>query len=255
MMPFALARTVFMVIIASIFLLDYFLPVHWVFYVITSIAFVAFLVIGSSVMRYNIFIPAFTSPEDVENKIAITFDDGPHQFTESVLDILRKYKSKASFFLIGKHLEKNPKIAQRIVDEGHVVGNHSYSHHKFFSLFSKKCIAAEIEKTNALITDTTGRTIDYFRPPYGVTNPAIAAAVKATGMKVIGWNLRSFDTSGADHEKIIKRVIPKIKPGSVILLHDNREQTPEILEAILLHAKKKNYKCVTIDEIFKFDRQ
>lgn len=234
-------------------MLDYFLAITWVFYAVSTLAFLVFLILGSSAMKYNIFLKAYTSPDNFDNKIAITFDDGPHLFTESILDVLREYKAKASFFLIGKSIEENPEIVQRIVDEGHTIGNHSYTHHKLFPLFSKKNIAHEIEKTNELIKNTTGKTINYFRPPYGVTNPAIAAAVKATQMKTIAWNLRSFDTMSANPEKVIKKVIAQLKPGSVVLLHDNREQTPQILEAILLYAKEKNYECVTIDKIFKFN--
>ncbi|MBL6446523.1 polysaccharide deacetylase family protein [Fulvivirga sp. 29W222] len=253
MTRFVIVRNVFLVIMSGVVLLDYFSFVHWIVYVLAVLVFVSFLVIGSSVMKYNVFLSAYTFPENTENKIAITFDDGPHLFTESVLDILSKYKSKASFFLIGKNIEEYPAIAQRIVDEGHVVGNHSYSHHSLFSLFRKKRIADEIRKTNRLITDITGKTVNCFRPPYGVTNPAIAAAVKTTHMQVIGWNLRSFDTAVKNPEKVTARVISKLKAGSVILLHDNREQTAQILEAILLHAREKNYTCVTIDEIFKLN--
>ena len=253
MTPFVIARATFIAVIAGLLMLDYFIGVTWVFYAVSTLTFLVFLVLGSSVMKYNIFLKAYTSPGNAENKIAITFDDGPHLFTESILGVLREYKAKASFFLIGKSIEENPEIVRRIVDEGHTVGNHSYSHHKLFPLFSKKNIAHEIEKTNELIKNSTGKNINYFRPPYGVTNPAIAAAVKATQMKAIGWNLRSFDTMSTSPEKIIKKVIAQLKPGSVVLLHDNREKTPQILEAILLYAKEKNYECVTIDEIFKFD--
>lgn len=251
MTPFVIARSVFVAILAGILLLDYFTFVHWIFYAIIALAFLSFLVIGSSAMKFNIFLPAHTSPARTENKIAITFDDGPHLFTESVLEVLNRYSAKASFFVIGKNIENRPDIVQRIVDEGHAIGNHSYSHHKFFSLFNTKTIADEIEKTNELIKNTTGKATDYFRPPYGVTNPAIAAAVRTTQMKVIGWNSRSFDTATNKPKKVIKRIVSQLKPGSVILLHDNREQTAQILEAILLHVKEKKYKCVTIDEMFK----
>ncbi|MEX2336687.1 MAG: polysaccharide deacetylase family protein [Fulvivirga sp.] len=251
MSPFIVVRAIFIILMFDIIVADFFLGIHWVWYLVPTLSFIAFIVTGSAVMKYNIFLKSYTTPS--ANKIAITFDDGPATYTWQVLDVLRKYDVKASFFCIGKNMDVRPDVVTRLDQEGHLVANHSWSHSHWFSFFGKKRIIVEMEKTNELIKKLTGHENKFFRPPYGVTNPAIARAVMNTGMKVIGWNLRSFDTTGAKPEKVIKRVLSRLRPGSVLLLHDNLENTAEILEAILKYAKKKEYKCVRVDRIFKFD--
>ena len=249
-MPFIIIRNIFIVLLLSLLIADYFVAVHWAFYILLVVPFLIFVVVASSVMKFNFFVPAFTEPHDPGRKVAITFDDGPAPGTNAVLDILKKYQAKASFFCIGKNLEKHPEILARIVAEGHSVGNHSWSHSNVFSLFGKKKIINEIEQTNQLIKVTTDLACNLFRPPYGVVNPPIARAVRQTGMKVIGWNLRSFDTSTLDPEKVIRRIKKRMRPGSVILLHDDRKNTAIILEAVLEFAKEQNYECVDVNTIF-----
>ncbi|ELR71310.1 polysaccharide deacetylase [Fulvivirga imtechensis AK7] len=252
-MSFIIIRNSFVVLLLSLLVADYFLEIHWAFYILLVVPFLIFVVIASSVMKFNIFVPAFTEPLDPGRKVAFTFDDGPAPGTNAVLDILKKYQVKASFFCIGNNIEKHPEILKRIVAEGHVVGNHSWSHSNIFSLFGNKTIVNEIERTNRLITAITGLACNLFRPPYGVVNPPIAWAVGQTGMKVIGWNLRSFDTSTHDPEKVIRRIKKRMRRGSVILLHDDRQHTAMILEAVLAYAKEQNYECVDVNTIFAGD--
>jgi peptidoglycan-N-acetylglucosamine deacetylase len=225
-------------------------PLHWVFYAVPIFFFVSFVAIGSSVLSLNVFVPALTSPTVSDRQIAITFDDGPTPSTLEVLAVLKKYRAKATFFCIGKRIAEHAEILQQILDEGHTIGNHSYSHSYFFSIFSAKKIMEEIAMTNRLIEQIAGKKNTLFRPPYGVSNPPIAKAVEGTGLAVIGWNLRSFDTTTQDFEKVIARIIPQIKPGTVLLLHDDRPNTPKILEAVLEHAQKEQYECVDIKRIF-----
>ena len=104
----------------------------------------------------------------------------------------------------------------------------------------------ELEQTNQWIFKTTGVKCQLFRPPFGVTNPTIAKVVRFLGMQTIGWNIRSFDTSIKNPDRVIKNVIAKIKPGAIILLHDDRPQVAKILEAILLYAQENNYTCVAL---------
>ncbi len=169
-----------------------------------------------------------------ENKarIQLSFDDGPHPtITPQILRILKKYNQKALFFCIGKNIEKYPETAKQIVQEGHKIGNHSYSHAYTFDFFSVKKVQKELQKTNEIIEKITGTECTVFRPPYGVTNPNIAKAVKNLNMQAVGWSIRSLDTLG-DKESIKNR-IKKAKPGDIILFHDTKENTPEILEDFL----------------------
>ncbi|PID87908.1 MAG: hypothetical protein CSB06_03180 [Bacteroidia bacterium] len=161
--------------------------------------------------------------------ILLTFDDGPHpEITPTVLKILEKYDQKAIFFCIGKNIEKYPEILRKIKQGGHQIGNHSYTHSHFFALFRTRKVIRELQKTNALIQEITGEENKLFRPPHGVTNPNIGRAVNALKMRVIGWSIRTFDTSSSP-PKILKKM-KKAQAGDIILLHDTQSNTPSILE-------------------------
>lgn len=247
MSAFVIFRYIFFIGLAVLVGLDLFLfPVHISLYLILIVVFMLVIAIGSSYMSLQFFTRAYTRILTSEKVLALTFDDGPHpEYTPAILNLLEKYNAKATFFCIGKMVNANKELTKLIKDKGHTVGNHSYSHSNFFSMFRKKRVKRELIDTNNLISEVTGAECSYFRPPYGVTNPPIASALKSLSLKVIGWNIRSFDTTAAP-EKVVKRVISQIKPGSIILLHDNRPQTVNILEAILLHTKNTNYRCVSI---------
>ena len=163
-----------------------------------------------------------------------------------VLDVLLKYNVKATFFCIGNQIEKEPEILKRIISEGHIVGNHSYSHSNFFGIFSTQKVIDELHKTREIILNITGKNTLYFRPPFGVTNPRISRAIKATNYKAIGWNIRSLDTVIKSEEEIFKRVKNKIKPGGIILFHDTSLKTVSVLERLLLFLQEE-YEIVPID--------
>lgn len=198
----------------------------------------------------GVYIKCFCSNNRAGRVVSLTFDDGvePGQ-TEKVLDVLKRYNVKGLFFVVGNKAEKYPYIVKRIVDEGHLIGNHSYSHTPFFPLKSTKNIVAELERTNVIIREASGlKKIEYFRPPYGVTNPNIARAVKRVGFTCVGWNIRSFDTNmNVSRDKIAKRVLSKLKDGSVILLHDILPDSEVLLEQIICGAKELNYTIEPLD--------
>lgn len=205
---------------------------------------------GSSDIRLGYFVKTYCrAPKAKERKIAISFDDGPHPMTEKVLDVLQQHQTKATFFCIGTQIEKYPEIFKRIIAEGHVVGNHSYSHSNTFGVFSTQKITDEIRQTDTVIEHLTGKKVLYFRPPFGVTNPRIARATKATAKQVIGWNNRSLDTVIADENKILERVKNKVAPGGIILLHDTSQKTVNVLEQLLLFLQSENYDVITIDKL------
>ncbi|MFN6945336.1 MAG: polysaccharide deacetylase family protein [Cytophagaceae bacterium] len=251
MSAFIIVRTIYIVLILLLLAMDYFfVSIPFTYYLLPTAAFLVILFFGSADIKLNFFIRSINSFKTTEKTIALTFDDGPSKHnTPPILDLLDKYGAKATFFCIGNKVEQNPEIAREIVKKGHLIGNHSYSHSNFFSLFGKKSIIREIRKTNQAITDATGEKCKIFRPPFGVTNPSIAKAIKQCGMKVLGWNIRSFDTTIKNPEKVAKRVLKKIKPGAILLLHDDRPDTAKTLEAILLYTKEHNYTCVFVPDL------
>lgn len=220
------------------------------YYLIAFFVWISLVAIGSFTVRCNYHINAISSFKTPTNQVAITFDDGPSEFTDGVLDVLKKYDAKASFFCIGKHLEKFPDQAKRIVSEGHALGNHTYSHSKI-GFTKKEVMVDEITQTDDLIEAYTERKSTLFRPPFGVTNPMIRRALLQTKHHVIGWNIRSLDTAIHDEKKVLNRITRQLKPGSIILLHDTAQQTSGILEQLLLYLREHNFTCVSIEEILK----
>lgn len=160
-----------------------------------------------------------------------------------------KYNAKATFFCIGKQIEKRPEVIQRIVNEGHVIGNHSYSHSRGIGFFGTNKMIAEIKQTNELVAKLYNKKMLLFRPPFGVTNPNIARAVSKTNQVIIGWNIRSLDTVIEKENIILERIKKRIKPGSIILLHDTSAKTVNVLEQLLLFLQEEGYKTKTIEEL------
>lgn len=179
-------------------------------------------------------------------KVALTFDDGPADYTESILNILKREGVKASFFLIGDQVTGREALVKRMQEEGHVIGNHSMHHGRNFDWKSSRSMIAEINAANKKITSVTGQPVKFFRPPFGVTNPNVRKAVLATGMKSVGWTIRSFDTVTASKEKLMQRILRKLKPGAIILLHDRCAVTEAVLPELIRAIKDRGYTFDTV---------
>nr|WP_241774318.1 polysaccharide deacetylase family protein [Flavobacterium sp. Root935] len=206
--------------------------------------------VGSSRISSNYHVKAFChNPSETQKKIALTFDDGPSEFTLEVLSLLKKYNAKATFFCIGKNIEKHPEILKQIIAEGHLVANHSYSHSKFFDFYNARQIKEEIEKTDELLERFTSKKINFFRPPYGVTTPSIRRALNITRHKVIGWNIRSLDGGTKNKELIFNRIIQRVSPGGIVLLHDTASHSVLVLEQFLQFLEQNNYEVISIEEL------
>ena len=209
--------------------------------------------IGSFHIRWNYFLPAKHFNYQIKKqRIALTFDDGPNtEFTPKFLDLLKKHQAKATFFCIGKHIEQHPELAKRIINEGHLIGNHSYAHTNNYGFLNTKQVIEDISKTQQLIKTNLNISNKLFRPPFGVTNPNIAKAVKSLDLQTIGWSIRTLDTKVKSSQEVIDKITPKIKKGDIILLHDSSELSFLILEQLLQFLEEHKYKSVTIDELFK----
>jgi len=230
-------------------------PVRVYVYIFFFLIWLTLTIIGSFHIRWNYFLNALNSnPNFNKNAVAITFDDGPHPIiTPQILELLEKYNAKASFFCIGKQIEEHPELFKQIVEAGHIIGNHSYSHSNNFGFFSTKNVLEELKKTDDLIYGLTNKKVKLFRPPFGVTNPNISKVIKKTKHHVIGWNIRSLDTKIKDPKKIVERVIKNLKSGDVILLHDTNKRTVLVLEQLLLFLQEKQLETVTVEQLFGLD--
>lgn len=195
---------------------------------------------GAYFIGLNFHLNSVNSLNTNEKKVLLTFDDGPHTNTVKVLEVLKKHDAKALFFVIGKNIQGNEAILKQIVADGHQIGNHSFSHHNFIDLWSTKKVTEDFVTCQKLIEQYQPNT-KLFRPPYGVTNPNIARALKQLNLQSIGWNVRSYDTSIKDVEKIKQRVLSQLKPGAIILLHDRLDFMPELLETLVPAIKEKGF--------------
>ncbi|MCK4569166.1 MAG: polysaccharide deacetylase family protein [Bacteroidales bacterium] len=212
------------------------------------------LIGGSFYVCSGLYLHAHCKGDTDKKQIAITFDDGPHaDITPKVLDILKLHDIKAGFFLIGKNTEKNPEIVKRMLDEGHLIGNHSWSHSNFFGFWCTKKVVASLRKNEDFIEGISGKRTNLFRPPFGVTNPNIARAARLLDYAVTGWSIRSLDTMGKSNEKIIIRVVKRLKPGSVILFHDNHEGIIPILESVIKIAVAEGYTFISPDKLLNIE--
>lgn len=191
--------------------------------------------------------------------IALTFDDGPHPlFTPQVLDILKRYGIKATFFLIGKRVEKFPEIARRIVLEGHEVGNHTYFHPANLPKENREQIRQEIEKCTAVIEKVTGVRPKLFRPPKGFLNYKVLTLAQLEGYTLVLWMVSADHKEAKTPEAMAQRVLKLVQPCDVVLMHDGRIPSRwkdiKALPLIIEGLQKRGYKFVTVSELFRLTR-
>ncbi len=191
-------------------------------------------------------------------KIALTFDDGPNEpYTSEILDILKKYNVKATFFVLGKNVERYPDTARRIVKEGHVIGNHTYDH-PYLLVQSKSHIKYEIEKAEQAIFKATHTRPYLFRPPYGVTNNWIYHTVKGYGYVTVKWSVTGNNGGKEIRNNVIEKdVLSRVTNGAIILLHDGNKLTKgadrrtivKALPVIIESLQQKGYQLVTVPQL------
>lgn len=217
---------------------------------IISLILLLLLIWASADIRSRVYVNSLCSVNCKEKKVAITFDDGPSQNTKSILEVLDRYNAKATFFLVGEKALNDVESVKSIVNKGHSVANHSWSHSSLLPIKPVDDITKELLDTNKVLFDITGKENIYFRPPFGVTNPLIAKSIKRTNMVSVGWSIRSFDTiSWLPRRIICKRVVRKAKSGDIILLHDRVYQADVLLENVLNILHNKGFVFVTVDEL------
>lgn len=250
-MKFKLLNYTILISILIILGLIFWCNFSWFFVFIPVIIWFTIVSIASFNIQWDFFLDAVSKGNSSENKIALTFDDGPHrEFTPKVLELLQKFNAKGTFFCIGKNVKINPEILQLIDSENHTIGNHSFSHSKNIGFSGKKNWLEEINAADLEIQKIISKKPKFFRPPFGVTTPHLAKSIRETNHQMIGWNVRSFDTiSTQNPEKIVNRILKKVKPGSIVLLHDHLPQIIPILEILLPELQKRNFTFVTVDEL------
>lgn len=241
---------VFVLLILTAILWDVFGEVSVWIYAVILLFFSVIHALGSTILSMEFFVPVKFRGDPSGNSIAITFDDGPIPGkTEKILDILKSRQLTAAFFCIGNRVNAHPELTGRIHSEGHLIGNHSYWHGKTFDLQLPEKISQELSETDEVIRKNLHLKPRFFRPPYGVTNPMVAAAIRQGEYITVGWSLRSFDTMTSDQSKLMNRIKRALKPGDIILFHDYCDSTIAILPALLDHIAGIGLKIVRVDEL------
>ena len=235
-----------------------------------------FMVWASASIRSGVYVRAFCREKTDRKVVYLTFDDGPHPpETERVLDVLRERGARATFFLIGSKVSGNEAVLRRMLEEGHALGLHTYSHAGTFPLLSFDKMLADVNEGKRAVESVAGKKISLFRPPFGVTNPTIAKVIRTLGLHTVGWDVRSFDTmfckssehsckqsgysckqsghsckssehsckqSGHDwYVPVVERIMKQVRPGSVILLHDRLYGASDLLALLLDNLAASGY--------------
>lgn len=249
-MKFRIVNWIFIALIFCLLLISWQKNISYFILLFPLFIWIFLTIFGAFEIRFNYFLKAFHQRKNTQEKvIALTFDDGPTEFTPRILEILKKNEAKATFFSIGRQIKKYPEITIRTDAEGHLIGNHTYNHSPKNGFYSTKKIIQEITLTDEIIEQTIHKKPTLFRPPFGVTNPSIAKAISKTKHQVIGWSIRSLDTIIDDEEKLFRRITRQIKPGSIVLLHDTSDKTANVLAQLFVFLQKENYKVISLEEL------
>jgi len=179
-------------------------------------------------------------------KIALTFDDGPHPvYTLQLLDGLKERGAKATFFILGKNAEACPEVVQRISEDGHLIGNHTYSHLQY-SVARELEFGEELVCTNEIIKEITGKDVLFVRPPYGSWNKKYESQLN---MFPVLWTVDPLDWTTSNVDKIVSNVVTKASENDIILMHDYYQSTVTAALEIVTILQEEGYEFVTVDEV------
>ena len=194
----------------------------------------------------------FHSDDCDEKTIALTFDDGPHpRYTGQILEILDKYDVKATFFFVGQNIEYYPEAARAVVDAGHEIGNHTYTHNRVKEMSQDK-VLAEMSRCDDMIYRLGECQTVLFRPPEGAFGEAVEKSAEMLGYSVILWSIDTRDWDHSTPAEIFQNVTQNIDSGDIILMHDYvgyNSPTPQALELIIPELQSRGYRFVTVSEL------
>ena len=226
----------------------------WVLYYLLIAAYSLILFWGCITVSSNFFLPIVCKAVTDKKEIAISFDDGPAaNYSSAILDLLNKENVPAIFFCIGNRISGNENILKRMHSEGHLIGNHSFSHHTLFDLYSANKMQQDMQMMDAEMERVIGIKPKLFRPPYGVTNPNVKKAIIKGGYTAVGWSVRSLDTVAKDEQKLLSKINAGINPGAVFLFHDTCKITLNVLPEFIKEVKKRGYNISPLDKLLALE--
>lgn len=198
-----------------------------------------------------IFIPSISSePLKSMKLIALTFDDGPSEYTDKIIDLLNDYNCHATFFVVGNKVLSNKDSIIKMVDNGNEIANHTYSH-PWLTHLNVNNIVDEINQTNETILSVTGIKPRLFRPSYGAINKTVRNKIN---MDVVMWTNDSSDWKYKNYKTIASRVIKKVKNYDIILMHDTYERSYKALKIIIPKLQNQGYIFVTVTDLYEYKK-
>jgi peptidoglycan-N-acetylglucosamine deacetylase len=227
----------------------------------------AMTVVGAScVLGYQSMAPngqwygrTFTGLKPGTKQLALTYDDGPNDpHTLRLLDVLARHNVRATFFLVGNYVKQRPDIAREVVQAGHVVGNHSFSHPNLIFASASQA-RMQLRECEQALSDAVGTHSRLFRPPFGGRRPSTLRIARALGLEPVMWRVTGWDWKGKPAEYIERRVRDQVRGGDVILLHDgghaafgaDRSQTVTATDRLIAWYKSERYEFVTVPEMIE----
>jgi peptidoglycan/xylan/chitin deacetylase (PgdA/CDA1 family) len=185
------------------------------------------------------------------NYVALTFDDGPTQYSDQVLSLLQRNGAQATFFLVGQVVGARPEVLRRQVDQGGVA-DHTWTHSSLPKLADAQ-LRSELGDTKRILERTTGRRVDLMRPPFGSRDARTDRATTRLGMVPVLWDVDTRDSAGAGSDQIVANAEAGMRPGAIILMHDTYDRTLAALPRILAAAKRKGVRLVSVSQLLALD--
>jgi len=204
----------------------------------------------SELANYDAYFCADTE----EKMIYLTFDCGfENGYTESILDALKKHNATATFFVVGHYLESAPELVKRMVEEGHIVGNHTYNHPDMSKISDRAAFQKEMDDTRSLYEEITGEEMQmYYRPPQGKYSVANLQMAKELGYNTFFWSLAYVDwyqDKQPSHEEAFNKLTSRIHPGAIVLLHNTSKTNGEIMDELLTKWEEMGYSFGSLEDI------
>ena len=196
-------------------------------------------------------VPLYRTPGTAGKVVALTFDDGPGPYSQTTVETLKKYGMRATFFLCGKSVVKfpdDPAIEATVA----AMGDHSWNHPYLPGLPAAE-MRSEIARTQKIVEKTSGAPVEVFRSPYGARTPQIDATANELGMIQVLWSLESGDSAGAAWDAMLSKIKATLKPGDIILFHENRGQTQKVINRLVPWMKKNGWRSVSVPEMLAMD--
>jgi peptidoglycan/xylan/chitin deacetylase (PgdA/CDA1 family) len=223
-----------------------------------------FLTAAAATAAYHSMAPtgqwfgrAFTGLQPPSKQLALTYDDGPNDpHTLRLLQVLARHDVRATFFLIGSYVRQRPDLVREVVNAGHVVGNHTFSH-PLLTFQSAAVLKTQLTDCESALTDAAGKHSNLFRPPFGGRRPAVFRIARQVGLEPIMWSVTGYDWNAPSAEHIERKVASQVRGGDVILLHDgghrvfgaDRAHTVTATDRLIQRYKSEGYAFVTIPEM------